>query len=113
MNSELFEALELLEKEKGISTDYMLERVEAALVSAYKRDRNGLANVRVDINKEKQDIRMFEQKTIVEEVLDEELEITHRAASRQIFVNGALHMARLLPGKPNQVYDLQKILFGE
>ena len=76
MNSELFEALETLEKEKGISTDYMLERVEAALISAYKRDRNGLANVRVDINKEKQDIRMFEQKTIVEEVEDEELEIT-------------------------------------
>lgn len=44
---------------------------------------------------------------------DEELEITHRAASRQIFVNGALHMARLLPGKPNGVYDLQKVLFGE
>ena len=44
---------------------------------------------------------------------DEELEITHRAASRQIFVNGALHMARLLPGRPNGVYDLQKILFGE
>ena len=44
---------------------------------------------------------------------DEEFEITHRAASRQIFVNGALHMARLMPGKPNGVYDLQKILFGE
>lgn len=44
---------------------------------------------------------------------DEELEITHRAASRQVFVNGALHMARLLPGKPNGAYDLQKILFGE
>ena len=44
---------------------------------------------------------------------DEEFEITHRAASRQIFVNGALHMARLLPGKPASVYDLQKILFGE
>ncbi|MCI9578886.1 MAG: 4-hydroxy-tetrahydrodipicolinate reductase [Oscillibacter sp.] len=43
---------------------------------------------------------------------DEELEFTHRATSRQIFVNGALHMARLLPGKPNGVYDLQKILFG-
>lgn len=43
---------------------------------------------------------------------DEELEITHRAASRQIFVNGALHMARLLPGRPNGVYDLQSILFG-
>ena len=44
---------------------------------------------------------------------DEELEFTHRAASRQIFVNGALHMARLLPGKTNGVYDLQKILFGD
>ena len=44
---------------------------------------------------------------------DEELAFTHRAASRQIFVNGALHMAKLLPGKPNGVYDLQKILFGE
>ena len=43
----------------------------------------------------------------------EELEFTHRAASRQIFAGGALHMARLLPGKPNGVYDLQKILFGE
>ena len=44
---------------------------------------------------------------------DEEFSITHRAASRQIFVNGALHMARLLPGKTNGVYDLQKILFGD
>ena len=44
---------------------------------------------------------------------DEELELTHRAASRRIFVNGALHMAHLLPGRPNGVYDLQKILFGE
>ncbi len=76
MNSELFEALELLEKEKGIGVDYMLERVEAALISAYKRDRNGLANVRVDINKEKRSIRMFEQKNIVEEVVDEEQEIS-------------------------------------
>lgn len=44
---------------------------------------------------------------------DEELEITHRASSRQIFVSGALHMARLLAGRPAGVYDLQKILFGE
>ena len=44
---------------------------------------------------------------------DEELEITHRAASRQIFVNGALTMARRMAGKPNGVYDLQTLLFGE
>ena len=45
--------------------------------------------------------------------VDEELSFTHRAASRQIFVNGALHMAHLLPGKPNGLYDLQKVLFGD
>ena len=44
---------------------------------------------------------------------DEELEFTHRAASRQIFVNGALHMAHLLVKQPKGAYDLQKILFGE
>lgn len=43
---------------------------------------------------------------------DEELEITHRAASRQIFVDGALHTARLLIGRPAGFYDLQQILFG-
>ena len=44
---------------------------------------------------------------------DEELEITHRAASRQIFVNGALQMAHRVAGMPKGVYDLQTILFGE
>jgi len=43
---------------------------------------------------------------------DEELEFTHRATSRQIFVNGALHMARKLWQLPAGRYDLQKILFG-
>lgn len=45
--------------------------------------------------------------------LDEELEITHRAASREIFVSGALHAAHLLMEKPNGVYDLQTLLFEE
>ena len=44
---------------------------------------------------------------------DEELEFTHGAASRQIFVNGALRVARLLPGRANGIYDLENILFGE
>ena len=38
MNSELFDALELLEKTKGIPVDYMLEKIEAALVSAIKKE---------------------------------------------------------------------------
>ena len=43
---------------------------------------------------------------------DESLEFTHAAASRQIFVNGALHMARKLQKYPKGRYDLQEILFG-
>lgn len=43
---------------------------------------------------------------------DEVLEITHRASSRQIFVNGALHMARKLANMPKGRYNLQEILFG-
>ncbi len=42
---------------------------------------------------------------------DEEFSITHRAASRQIFVNGALHMARILKDSPRGVYNLQELLF--
>ena len=52
MSAELFEALELLEKTKGIPVDYMLEKVEAALVSAYKKEE-GSTSVRVAINREK------------------------------------------------------------
>ena len=44
---------------------------------------------------------------------DEELEITHRATSRQIFVNGALHIARILKDMPCGAYDLQKLLFKD
>lgn len=44
---------------------------------------------------------------------DEEFEITHRATSRQIFVNGALHMAHILKDKSAGVYDLQKLLFPD
>lgn len=43
---------------------------------------------------------------------DEVFEITHRASSRQIFVNGALHMARKLVNMPKGRYDLQELLFG-
>ena len=44
---------------------------------------------------------------------DEELEITHRAASRRIFATGALQMARRVAGRPAGIYDLQRLLFGD
>ncbi len=82
MNTEFFTALELLEKEKGIPKEYMLERVEAALISAYKRDQGGNSNVRVAIDSEKKDVRVYQQMDIVEEVEDEATQITLEDAKK-------------------------------
>ena len=75
MNSEFFNALDLLEAEKGISKEYMLERVEAALVSAYKHEC-GNANVRVVLDPVKKDVKVYSQKTVVEAVSDPSSEIS-------------------------------------
>ena len=80
MNNEFFNALEALEKEKGIPKEYMLEKVEAALISAYKRDNGGNSNVRISIDPVKKDVKVYQVKNIVEEVLDPETEISVEAA---------------------------------
>ncbi|WP_078430734.1 transcription termination factor NusA [Alkalihalobacterium alkalinitrilicum] len=80
MNSDFMEALSTLEKEKGISKEVILEAIEAALISGYKRNFNQAQNVRVDINRETGDIRVFARKTVVEEVFDTRLEIAEEAA---------------------------------
>ena len=55
MNKEFFEALDQLEKE-GISKEYLLERVEAALQTAFKKEYNGQSNVRVVLDCEKKQV---------------------------------------------------------
>ena len=76
-NKESFvNALDLLEKEKGIPKDYMMEKIEAALVSAYHKEYGTNATVRIEFNLEKDDIRVFQQMTVVETVTDPENEIT-------------------------------------
>ncbi|MBR6727962.1 MAG: transcription termination/antitermination protein NusA [Clostridia bacterium] len=72
----LVNALELLEKEKGISKEYMIEKIEAALVSAYHKEYGSNANVRIEFNLEKDDVRVFRQMTVVDIVVDPENEIT-------------------------------------
>ncbi|MCQ2771167.1 MAG: transcription termination factor NusA [Clostridia bacterium] len=76
MNKEFFEALNLLEKEKGISKEYMIERVEAALQSAFRRENGGNTNVKVVINPEKQDVKVYKQYQIVAEVTNPACEMT-------------------------------------
>ena len=80
MNAELFTALELLEKEKGIPADYMIEKIEAALISAYKKEYGNNTNVRVLIDPVKKDVRVYQQKEVVETVEDPETQISLEAA---------------------------------
>ena len=79
MSSELFDALVILEKEKGISKDVIIEAIEAALISAYKRNFNQAQNVRVDLNLERGSMRVFARKDVVDEVYDPRLEISVEA----------------------------------
>ncbi len=69
-------ALDLLEKEKGIPKAYMMEKIEAALVSAYHKEYGTNANVRIAFDLEKDDVRVFQLKTVVENVEDPENEIS-------------------------------------
>ena len=75
MNREFFEALELLEKEKGIPADYLLEKIENAIVIAVKRDYAGVNDVIVNIDKDKESFDVAIRKTVVESVEDPSNEI--------------------------------------
>ncbi|MBE3569316.1 MAG: transcription termination/antitermination protein NusA [Bacillales bacterium] len=76
MSTEFLDALVILEKEKGISREVIIDAIEAALVSAYKRNFNQAQNVRVDLNVETGTMRVFARKEVVEEVFDSRLEIS-------------------------------------
>ena len=75
MNAEFFKALDLLEKEKGIPKEYMIEKVEAALLSGFKKD-NGYSNVRIELDPVKQNVRVFKQLTVVDPDLEEDIPLT-------------------------------------
>lgn len=81
MNVEFFNALDELEKLRGIPKEYMLEKVEAALTSAFKKER-GNSNVRIAIDPEKKDVKVYEFKNIVEEVVNPETEISLEEAKK-------------------------------
>ncbi|ARF18487.1 transcription termination/antitermination protein NusA [Sporosarcina sp. P3] len=76
MSSELLEALTALEQQKGISRDVIVDAIEAALVTAYKRNFNQAQNVRVDLNLNKGTMAVYSRKDVVEEVEDERLQIS-------------------------------------
>ena len=65
---EIFAALALLEKERNIPQNFMMEKIVQALTTAYKKDHEGVENVIVDVDEARQDLKMYVQKEIVENV---------------------------------------------
>ncbi len=76
MNADFFEALALLEKERKVSADYLLEKIKNAIVIAVKRDYGGEDNIIVEIDPEKQTFKVSVRKEVVEEVEDPETQMT-------------------------------------
>ena len=65
-SSELITAMDELEKEKGIKKEYLLEAIETALVTAYKRNFDSAENVKITMDKETGEIHVYAEKDIVE-----------------------------------------------
>lgn len=68
MNPEFIEALNSIEKERGINKDVLIDAIEAALISAYKRNYGTSNNIRVQVDRETGEIQIFASKTVVEHV---------------------------------------------
>ena len=79
---ELIEAMEELEKERGIKKDYLIESLEGALVSAYKKNFDSVDNVKVSINQETGEVHIYSVREVVEKSEDPLLEISLNEAKQ-------------------------------
>lgn len=74
--SDFMDAINDLVKEKGITKEVIMEAIESALVSAYKKNYGTAANVRAEMNEETGDVEVLMQKEVVEEVEDDATQIS-------------------------------------
>ena len=82
MNTELLEALTILEQEKNISKETMMDAIENSLISACKNHFGTSDNIKVIMNRETCDYSVFAEKEVVEEVMDPALEISLEEAEQ-------------------------------
>ncbi|MBM3940689.1 MAG: transcription termination/antitermination protein NusA, partial [SAR202 cluster bacterium] len=87
MKSDFLIAVTQLAAERNLPRDMVISAVEAALVSAYKKDANGTQNIRVRLDPNTGDVSIYQVKTVVEEVADEANELTVQEA-RNLRRNG-------------------------
>ena len=77
MNSrELMKALQLIEKQKGIDREEIFQAIENSLISACKKNFGTSQNIKVDIDRETGEVKVFAQKEVTEDVYDAFLEIS-------------------------------------
>lgn len=76
MSKEFFEAVKMLEAEKGIPAEYIYEKISAAIIVSLKRDYNGKDIVHCDIDEEKQKIKVYVTKNVVDEIVDPDTDLT-------------------------------------
>ncbi len=93
MKAEILEALEDLAREKGISKEVLIEALEAALISAYRRNFGSAQNVRVHFDPDTGEYKVYAQKEIVEEVEDPRLQASLEEARAK---NPALGLGDIL-----------------
>ena len=77
---EIFAALDMLEKEKGIPQHYMMDKITQALINAYKHDHPDVEEVLVRVDEEHRTLKMYIQKTVVDEVENPGSEISRADA---------------------------------
>ena len=83
MNAEFFEAVEDIEKEKGIPRSYMYDKINQAMLAAFRRDNPECGdNVEILLDEDKKRIEMSVKKTVVEQVEDPNMEINLEAAKK-------------------------------
>jgi N utilization substance protein A len=80
MNAEMIAALREIETERNISFEMLLEALEAALISAYKRNFGGDANAIVTIDRQTGEYKVYHRRTVVDEVFDPKLEVSKAQA---------------------------------
>lgn len=76
MNAEFMQAFEQLGREKGIAPEVLFDAIEAALISAYKRNFGSAQNVRVSLDRATGEIHVYARKNVVEDVTDARLELS-------------------------------------
>lgn len=82
VNKEFFQALDLFEREKKISKELLIESLESGIASAYKKEYGESRMIAVRLNEEKQTIKVYAHRLVVEEVEDEDTQISSRKRAR-------------------------------